>query len=61
MPKDSFHFACAGHKKRLDSILHSPGINITEKAVLEQRFSNIATAQHVYLKKQKEILGVDKK
>jgi hypothetical protein len=61
MPKDSFHFACIGHKKRLDSVLHSPGINTTEKAVLEQRFSNIATAQDVYVKRQKKALGVAKK
>jgi hypothetical protein len=57
MPKDSFHFACSGHKKRLDGVLHSPGINTTEKTVLEQRFSNIATAQDVYVSKQEKALG----
>jgi hypothetical protein len=61
MPKDAFHFACAGHKTRLKNILKSPGINLTEKVLLKQRCSNIVTAQSVYLKKQKEILGVDKK
>jgi hypothetical protein len=59
MPKDSFHFACTGHKKRLDSILHSPGINLTEKALLEQRLSNILNAQAVYVKKQKKALGIE--
>jgi hypothetical protein len=60
MPKDAFHFACSGHIKRLDGILHAPGINMTEKTVLEQRLSNIKTAQAVYLKKQKKILGRDR-
>ncbi|GAB6391779.1 MAG: hypothetical protein MdMp014T_1152 [Treponematales bacterium] len=58
MPKDSFHYACTGHIKRLDSILHSPGINLTEKTVLKQRLSNIVAAQAVYVEKQKKALGI---
>jgi hypothetical protein len=58
MPKDSFHYACAGHLEQLDGILHSPGINMTEKAVLKQRLSNIETAQSVYVEKQKKALGM---
>ncbi|MDR1787425.1 MAG: hypothetical protein LBR16_03120 [Treponema sp.] len=57
MPKDAFHYACAGHLERLDGILHTPGINMTEKAVLEQRLANIETAQSVYVEKQKKALG----
>jgi predicted nucleic acid-binding protein len=56
MPKDAFHVACAGHKARLDNILRSPGINITEKQLLKQRYSNMATAQSEYLERQKRIL-----
>jgi hypothetical protein len=59
MPKDSFHFACTGHRKRLDSILHAPGINMAEKVVLEQRLSNIITAQDVYVEKQKKALEIE--
>jgi len=58
MPKDAFHYACSGHLERLDGILHSPGINMTEKAVLEQRVLNIETAQAVYVEKQKKALGL---
>jgi hypothetical protein len=58
MPKDAFHYACAGHIKRLDGILHTPGINFTEKNLLKQRLSNVATAQSVYVEKQKKALEV---
>jgi hypothetical protein len=57
MPKDAFHVACAGHKARLDNILKSPGINLTEKELLKQRHSNMVTTQSVYLEKQKKILS----
>jgi hypothetical protein len=57
MPKDAFHVACAGHKTRLDNILRSPGINLLEKTLLQQRYSNMKTAQSVYYKKQKESLA----
>jgi hypothetical protein len=57
MPKDAFHVACSGHKTRLDNSLRSPGVNATEKILLEQRYSNIATAQSIYCKKQRKALG----
>jgi hypothetical protein len=60
MPKDAFHYACTGHIKRLDGILRAPGINLTEKNLLEQRLSNVATAQSIYVEKQKKALGIVK-
>jgi hypothetical protein len=39
MPKDAFHVACAGHILRIKNILKSPGINLVEKGLLEQRRS----------------------
>ncbi|GHV88999.1 hypothetical protein AGMMS50267_13590 [Spirochaetia bacterium] len=56
MPKDAFHVACAGHIVRIENILKAPGINLAEKGLLEQRHSNMVTAQSVYLEKQKKIL-----
>jgi iron uptake system EfeUOB component EfeO/EfeM len=58
MPKDCFHVACAGHITRIANALKTPGINLAEKALLEQRLSNIKTAQAVYLQKQKTVLGI---
>ena len=58
MPKDSFHCACMAHKTRIGNILRAPGINMTEKHLLTQRSANMATAQSVYLDKQKVALGV---
>jgi hypothetical protein len=57
MPKDAFHVVCAGHKVRLDNVLKVPGINLVEKELLKQRFSNMITSQSVYLEKQKKILA----
>lgn len=56
MPKDAFHVACMGHVTRIKNSLRTPGINLLEKVLLEQRLSNIKTAQSVYLQKQKEAL-----
>jgi hypothetical protein len=56
MPKDAFHVACAGHIVRIKNILKSPGISLAEKELLEQRRSNMKTAQSVYLEVQKKIL-----
>ena len=58
MPKDAFHIACAGHKTRIKNILRSPGINIAEKILLEQRLSNLVFAQSVYFEKQKNALSL---
>jgi hypothetical protein len=57
MPKDAFHVACAGHYQRITNILKAPGINLNEKELLEQRRSNMATAQSVYLEKQRAVLS----
>jgi hypothetical protein len=57
MPNDAFHIACGSHKTRINNIVRSPGINSTEKALLEQRLSNIKTAQTVYCQMQKNILA----
>jgi hypothetical protein len=55
-PKDSFHIACSSHKTRLKNILRAPGIDPIEKALLKQRFSNLATAQGGYVEKQKKAM-----
>jgi hypothetical protein len=57
MPKDVFHVSCFGHITRINNILRSPGINLAEKTLLEQRLANIKTAQAAYLEKQKAIFG----
>jgi hypothetical protein len=57
MPKDAFHIACIAHRTRLQNILRSPGINLTEKALYQQRFANMAAMQSVYLEKQRTILA----
>ena len=58
MPRDSFHLACIAHRTRIGNILRAPGINMTEKQLLTQRAANMATAQSVYLDKQKAALIV---
>ena len=56
-PKDSYHIACNAHRTRIRNILRSPGIDPIEKALLKQRFANLATAQKGYIEKQKKALG----
>ncbi|MDR1587699.1 MAG: hypothetical protein LBS57_09605 [Treponema sp.] len=56
-PKDAFHYACIAHRTRIGNILRSPGINMTEKAVLQQRALNMRTAQGSYLGKQERALS----
>jgi hypothetical protein len=56
MPKDAFHIACIAHRTRISNVLRAPGINMTEKALLQQRFANLPAAQNAYLKKQQKIL-----
>lgn len=56
-PKDAFHQACIAHRTRLRNILHSPGINMKEKAILERRAANMNAAQTAYIEKQKTVLG----
>ena len=57
-PKDAFHLACASHRTRLQNVLRAPGINMTEKAMLQQRKDNMSAAQSAYKAKQKKALGV---
>ena len=52
-PKDAFHIACASHKTRLKNSLSTIGLDLMEKSLLEQRRSNLTTAQNSYVKKQK--------
>jgi hypothetical protein len=56
-PKDAVHLACIAHQTRLRNVLRSPGINMIEKAVLQQRAANMTVAQGSYLAKQKAALG----
>ena len=56
-PKDAFHIAAIGHRTRLQNILRAPGIDPIEKALLKQRFANLATAQNGYIEKQKTALA----
>jgi hypothetical protein len=55
-PKDAFHLACIAHRTRLRNVLRAPGINMIEKAVLQQRAINMMTAQNSYLEKQERAL-----
>jgi hypothetical protein len=58
-PKDAFHLACIAHRTRIRNVLRAPGINMIEKAVLNQRAANLTTAQSGYREKQKKaITGV---
>ena len=44
---------------RIQNALRTPGINMTEKAVLKQRIANMKTAQERYLEKQRAMLAVN--
>jgi len=57
-PKDSYHIACKAHRTRLKNILRSPGIDPIEKALLKQRFTNMATGQKGYLSMQKKAIPI---
>jgi hypothetical protein len=59
-PIDAFHQACAAHITRLRNMLRSPGINMTEKAVLNQRIANMYAARTAYLKLQMAALPAGK-
>ena len=56
-PKDSFHLACIAHRTRLLNVLRVPGVNMIEKAVLQQRIDNMTAAQGSYIQMQKKALG----
>jgi hypothetical protein len=53
-PRDAVHLACAAHRTRLLNSLRTPGINMIEKAVLQQRAANMTAAQRGYMDKQKK-------
>jgi hypothetical protein len=55
-PKDAFHYACIAHHTRIGNVLRSPGISMTEKAVLRQRAANMKAAQGAYTEKQQRAL-----
>jgi hypothetical protein len=57
MPKDAFHVACNSHCTRIGNILKSPGINLTEKALLRRRYDNLRAARGVYVENQKVALA----
>jgi hypothetical protein len=57
LPKDALHLACIAHRTRLCNVLRAPGINMTEKAVLQQRAANMTAAQNSHIKKQKAVLN----
>ena len=59
-PRDAVHQACSAHWTRLQNILRTPGINMQEKAVLQQRAANMKTAQTHYLGKQEKALSTKK-
>jgi hypothetical protein len=56
MPKDAFHTACISHRTRIQNILRVPGMNMTEKAVYQQRLENMIAAQNSYFELQKKQL-----
>jgi len=57
MPKDAFHYMCAGHQTRIENILKAPGISLAEKELLKQRYDNLVKAQSIYYEKQKNVLS----
>jgi len=59
-PKDALHIACIAHRARLKNILRAPGLDPMEKALLQQRFANLAAAQGGYMEKQKKALAASR-
>ncbi|GHU17662.1 hypothetical protein FACS1894163_08850 [Spirochaetia bacterium] len=59
-PRDIFHQACDAHRTRLSNSLRTPGINMIEKAVIQQRMANMKTAVSCYMEKQKRALSAVK-
>ena len=55
--KDAYHIAMIAHKTRLRNMLRTPGVDPIEKALLKQRFANLATGQNGYMKKQEKVLN----
>lgn len=58
LPQDAFHQACNAHRTRLSNSLRTPGINMIEKAVIQQRMANMNTAVSCYIEKQQAALTI---
>jgi hypothetical protein len=56
-PKDAFHVACISHRARLGNTLRTPGMNMQEKAIYQQRQTNMTAVQEVYYALQEAALG----
>jgi len=59
-PKDSYHIAVLAHQTRLRNMLRTPGVDLIEKALLKQRYANLATGQKGYIEKQGKALENEK-
>ena len=57
LPRDAVHYACGAHRTRLQNSLRTPGINMIEKAVLNQRIANTNKIKIAYTTKQKKSLN----
>jgi hypothetical protein len=57
MPNDAFHIAYTGHYTRLQNKLKSIGIDPEEQILTELRMAVCRSAQEVYLRKQRTVLG----
>ena len=57
-PKDVYHIAMIAHETRLRNILRAPGIDPIEKALLKQRYANLAAGQKGYCVKQGKVLQI---
>ena len=56
-PKDSYHIAFNAHKTRLRNMLRTPGVDPIEKALLKQRYANLAAGQKGYCGRQGKALN----
>jgi hypothetical protein len=56
-PADAFHQACGSHKMRLRNSLRTPGVDMLEKSLLEQRAVSMKAAQGSYVEKQRKALS----
>ena len=61
LPIDAFHIACNSHRTRIQNTLRTPGMNMNEKALYNQRKENMTTAKEAYMEKQKVVLAAKAK
>jgi hypothetical protein len=52
------HEACNINSSRLDNNRKTPGLTMTEKALIKQRKDNLTTAKEAYIEMQKKALGL---